>query len=217
MEICGIVNQMQITVFGASGKVGRRVVELALKRGYTVVAVVHRRDPFQGTPNLIVRRGDIRNPRDVEVALKGSRAVVSCLGSWGTKTKDILTTGMRVIIPEMEELGIRRIVTLTGADALAPWERAEGAHALSHTALRLLAGKVLEDGELHMRLLSASKLYWTTLRSPVMTTFGRADYVLGMEHPAVRATVHRQAVAKALVDQIIQPQYVYKAPFISRG
>ena len=208
---------MQITVFGASGKVGVRVVELALKRGYRVVAFVHRRDPFQGTPNLIIKRGNIRNPQAVEEALKGSKVVISTLGSWHGKHQDILTTAMRVIIPEMEILGIRRIVTLTGADALAPGETANGTHKLTHILLGIAAGKVLGDGEAHMRVLAESKLAWTTLRSPVMNNFGAHDtYRLGLEPLPLHATIRRQMVAKAIVDQIRRPEFVRKAPIISR-
>jgi putative NADH-flavin reductase len=207
---------MQITVFGASGRVGVRVVELALKKGYTVVAFVHSRNPFQGTPRLIVHQGDIRNPRDVEAALKHSKAVVSCLGSWHSKRKDILSTAMRVIIPEMQAHRIRRIVTLTGADALAPGETPHGSHKLAHILLKIGARKVLGDGEVHMQLLSQSKLAWTTIRSPIMNNFGKRGYRLGFHAISPLATIRRQAVARALVAQIIRPDYVGKAPFISR-
>lgn len=207
---------IQITVFGASGKVGTRVVKLALKRGYVVKAFVYGNNPFEETANLTVVEGDIRDPRQVEAALKGSRAVVSCLGSWHTKRKDILVTGMRVIIPEMKQLKIRRIVTLTGVDALAPGEEAEGLQRYTRPLFRLVAGKVLQDGELHMRLLSESGLAWTTVRSPIMNNFGRRRYVLGFTRPSPFATVRRQAVAKALVDNIPRPQFVGKAPIISR-
>ena len=208
---------MQITVFGASGKVGVRVVELALKKGYSVVALVHRHNPFQNTiPNLTVRQGDIRNPQDVEDALRGSRAVVSTLGSWHSKHKDILTTAMRVIVPEMKTFGIRRIVTLTGADALAPGEKPSGTHKLTHVLLGIGAGKVLGDGEAHMRVLNESGLVWTTVRSPVMNNFGAHEYRLGMHPVSLRATIRRQAVAQALVDQIRRPEFIGKAPIISR-
>jgi putative NADH-flavin reductase len=207
---------MQITVFGASGKVGTRFVRLALKRGYRVVAFVHTRDPFAANPKLTVYQGDIRNPRDVEAALKGSRAVVSCLGSWHTKHKDVLSTAMRVIVPEMHELGIRRIVTVTGADAVAPGETLHGAHRLFHTLLKLGARKILVDGEVHMQVLAESGLAWTTLRSPVMNNVGKKGYRLGSTPLSFLATIRRHAVAQALLDQIPDRKFHGKAPLISR-
>ena len=92
-----------MTVFGASGKVGRLVVMQALKRGYSVVAFVHSHDPFVATTNLRVVKGDIYNADDVGKALKGSEAVISALGSWGTKNRNVLSSAMKVVIPDMDE------------------------------------------------------------------------------------------------------------------
>ncbi len=210
------MTMMQITVFGASGKVGTRVVDLALKRGYRVVAFVHKHDRFQGTQNLLVVKGDIRNPRDVEKALKGSKAVISCLSSYRSASRDVLNTAMGVIVPEMKEVNIKRIVTLTGADALAPDEKAHGIHAIFRPVLLLVARRILHDGERHIATLAASNLEWTTLRSPMMNNFGTKGYSLSLQPISPVASVRRQAVAVALVDQLTRRKAIGKAPFILR-
>src|SRR4051812_42365964 len=100
---------MQVTVFGASGKVGRLVVAEALQRGYSVKAFVHSRNPFEDSPKLKVVKGDVYDSDDVAKALRGSDAVISCLGSWGSKRRDVLSSAMRMIIPAMTEQKIGRI------------------------------------------------------------------------------------------------------------
>ncbi len=208
---------MQITVFGASGKVGARVVEQATKEGHIVVAFVHRRNPFRGHPKIIVIQGDVRNPWDVERALKGSQAVISCLGSWGRGPSDVQTAAMGVIIPEMHAMHVKRIISLTGADAIAPGQKPEGIHKVMHTFLRVVAGKVLFDGERHINMLAGSGLDWTVLRSPVMNNFGARTHRLTLYPPHPLDTIRRQQVAIAMVNQLKRTKAIGKAPYISRA
>jgi putative NADH-flavin reductase len=206
---------MQITVFGASGKIGMRVVSLLLEQGHTVVAFVHSHDPFAFDSKLKVRHGDIRDPRAVEDALKGSQAVISTLGSWGKGPKDVLTAAMGVVIPEMKTAKIKRIISLTGADALLPKERPRGVHKVFHALLGVGAAKILHDGERHMAMLAGSKLQWTVLRSPIMRSFGSHKFRLTTYPLSPLATVHRQAVAEVLVKLLDRPKTIGKAPFIT--
>lgn len=207
---------MQITVFGASGKIGSRVVSLALARGYTVVAFVHRRNSFKGIPGLIIKSGDIRQPADVEAALLGSQAVISCLSSYRSISRDVLAVGMGVVIPEMKAVGVKRIISLTGADALAPGEKNHGIHILLRPILLVVAGRILRDGERHIAALATSELDWTVLRSPVMNNLGKRGYHLGLQPLSPLASIRRQAVAIALVDQVTRKKAIGRAPIISR-
>jgi putative NADH-flavin reductase len=212
---------MQITVFGASGKIGRLVVAEALARGYKVVAVVHKHNPFEKADRLKVMQGDIYSGRDVAKALKGSRVVVSCLGSWGRKTatgnRNVLTAAMLEILPAMKSQNIERIVTLTGSGALAPDAPRTRAH---RWVMRLLApfpaGKVFRDGEEHMKLLRGSGLAWTSIRSPLMNNMDGDGYKLSDGNGNHYLTISRQAVAHAVVDQLESLEWLQKAPVISR-
>ncbi len=57
---------MRITLFGAAGNVGRRVIAEALSRGHEVTAVSRNPERAQGLPaDITVRRGDAANPEDV--------------------------------------------------------------------------------------------------------------------------------------------------------
>lgn len=205
---------MQITVFGASGKVGQQVVALALAQGYTVKAFVHSRDPFSKHAQLSVVKGDITDSASVAKALSGSEAVISALGSWGTPTKTILSSGMEIIIPLMETQGIDRIITLTGNGALWSGDKMSIFDKFNHRLLLVVAPKILLDGEAHIRLLAASKLRWTTVRSPVMTSSSRNTYRLDTSKIHWVGIVPRHAVSQALLDQVSDDNYVCQAPVI---
>jgi uncharacterized protein len=203
-----------IAVFGANGRVGSLVVELLLSRGYNVRAFVHG-TPKTTLPSVVYIQGDVADKQKVNNALEGADAVISVLGSWGTKDKNTLTIAMQNIVPGMDSWGISRIISLTGADAQVP-----GKHSListlSHFAFSVLARKIIQDGEAHIVLLMASGLAWTVLRSPVMNEKGRDDYSLNTVYPMPWHTINRHAVAKAMVDQIETTEFAQSSPYIHR-
>lgn len=205
---------MRVTVFGASGKTGRQVVAVALERGHEVVAFVHSHNPFEVHRNLKVVKGDIRDRTAVAAAITESKAVISALGSWGTKEKNIVSTGMQAIIPAMEQMKVKRLVTLTGGGARWSEDQPGFVDRVSHSLMGVAAGKILRDSEEHLRLLDASKLEWTTVRSPVMKARGAPTYYLDFQAPSVVATIPRPAVAQALVDQLESFDVLRKAPYI---
>lgn len=207
---------MTIIVFGANGKVGSRVVETLLNRGHTVIAFVHSKHAQKERKNLSFYTGDVKNQRDVTTAMKGADAVMSALGSWGTPTKDIVSSGMRTIIPAMQELGIRRIISLTGSGAIAPGDRLGIAGKLAHMLFSLTAHKILEDGEKHIALLAASGLDWTVIRSPIMKNSDDTSYILTDKLPGMLETISRQSVANAMVDQLENTEFTAQAPHIHR-
>lgn len=204
---------MHITVFGASGRVGRIVVERLLHEGHTVTAFVHSSNPFKGQDVTVVQ-GEIDDGTAVSQALNGADAVISTLGSWGTKNKNILTIGMKTIIPLMAEQGMIRIITLTGNAAFYSLDKPNAVDKLSHHFLGLIAPKILEDGENHLRQLEASSLEWTSVRSPAMSGKNRDTYTLSLKIGSPLAVVPRRAVAKALVDQLQDMTFIQKAPVI---
>ncbi|MFI9323053.1 NAD(P)-dependent oxidoreductase [Kitasatospora aureofaciens] len=69
---------MRITVFGATGNVGRRVVTEALARGHQVTAVVRNPAKPLGLPSTVtVEVGDASNPEDVARISAGQDLVIT--------------------------------------------------------------------------------------------------------------------------------------------
>lgn len=209
---------MRITVFGASGKVGRLVVHRLLNDGHDVTAFVFGTSPFEENPGLKVITGDVHNLEDVMPAVKEAEAVLSTLGSWGTKQKDILSSGTKNIVTAMQQHNVTRVVTLTGADAVSSTDKPTFFDRLFHALLKLSpARKILADGEQHIELLSRSSLNWTVLRSPIMNERGDTkQYKITLHKPKLWETIHRHSVANAMVDLISDSTYDKTAPYICR-
>lgn len=67
----------RILVTGASGFIGRHVVEHALRRGYEVVALVRNRRTYQAPEGAVaVVEGDVRDPEGLRSAMRGIDAVM---------------------------------------------------------------------------------------------------------------------------------------------
>ena len=203
-----------VVVLGAAGKVGSLVVADALADGHAVTAFVHGNHELPEHSRLRVVKGDVYNRADVEAALAGADVVVSTLSSWGTPYKDVLAAAMTNVVPVAERFGIKRVVSLTGADARVADDDMSLLHRVSHAMLIMIGGKVLRDGERHVELLRQSRLDWTVVRSPVMTNARSTGYLLDNHRPAPWALVSRRAVARAMVDQIVSRENLRQAPYI---
>jgi len=108
---------MKIIVFGATGGVGQYVVKKALEEGMEVTAFVRTPSKLGIThERLSVVQGDASNPAEVEAAIAGHDAVVSCLGSsQGMKPSTELESMTKNIVDGMRKHGVKRIVYTASA------------------------------------------------------------------------------------------------------
>ena len=104
---------MKLTVFGATGGVGREVVNQALDRGDHVTAYVRNPAKLDLThPNLTVITGELTDGEAVRRAVRGADAVVSALGpSLDRKAAGMpLVDGTRAIVEAMQAEGVERYI-----------------------------------------------------------------------------------------------------------
>ena len=111
---------MTITIFGATGMVGKQLVQQALFKGYTVKAFG--RNVFAELPmeedNLQLIKGALFDEGDVRNALKESNAVLSCLGGDFGGDDKTRSLGMKNIVAQMEKMDVNRIVAVGGLGLL---------------------------------------------------------------------------------------------------
>jgi len=208
---------MNIVVFGANGKVGSIVVKKLLERGHTVTAFIHGSHSLGKSKQLKIVKGDIYSPQDVEKAISGNEIVISALGSWGTPKKDILTVGMSYIIDSSKANVIKRLISLTGADARAHGDKKDPVHRAMYAVISVAAGKILRDGENHIEQLRTSGLNWVVIRSPVMNEKGSDGFSLSEMRPKPWQTINRHAVAESMVSQVDDFSWSETSPFITRS
>jgi putative NADH-flavin reductase len=207
---------MQITILGSNGKVGRIVTEIALEKGFRVNALVHSHSALDKHPNLKIYKGNIYDSKSLSPAISGSSAVVSCLSSWKSDKKDILSSAMTNLIPLLEKQKINRVISLTGADARAINDDLSLLHKLSHSIIQIVGKSVMADSEKHIKLLEDSELNYSVLRSPIMNSSGKVTYDLTDVRPMPWATINRNAVALAMINLLQIDDYKRRSIYIVR-
>ena len=106
---------MKLTIIGATGGIGRQLVEQALDAGHDVTAVV--RDPAKLTREVRAVPVDLAAPAPATLqgAVAGSDGVLSGLGPRSRADAGIASRGTRVVIEAMQAAGVRRIVAVSAA------------------------------------------------------------------------------------------------------
>src|SRR5690242_17529739 len=156
---------MNLTVFGATGGIGREIVRQALGAGHRVTAVV--RDPARldvGGDALEVFRADLTDPQELRAAVRGRDAVLSGLGARSRKDAGVATRLTRTVLRAMEAEGVRRLLVVS-AGPVGPSPEGDG--ALDRT-MRGLVSAVLKDVYVDLRgmetELARSGTDWTSVR-----------------------------------------------------
>jgi putative NADH-flavin reductase len=160
---------MNLVVFGATGGVGRLVVQEGLDHGHQVTAVARNPAAMAGAHSrLIVVTGDVRDPTAVSRAVVGQDAVVWAVGGHdalrttlarGTRSTDLCTVGTTNIIAAMDHHAVRQLV------AVSSWgvgeSRARMPLLFRYLIFPLILRDELADKGRQEALIRASDLDWT--------------------------------------------------------
>ena len=211
---------MKLTVFGATGGVGRHVVTQALDRGDHVTAYVRNPDKLEIThPGLAVVAGELTDGDAVRRAVSGADAVVSTLGpSLDRKATGMpLVDGTRTIVEAMQSEGVERYIGMATPSLRDP--RDEGSMLgrivpfMGRTFLKRAYTELLQMSE----IVTASSLNWTIARFTQPKDGERKGTVragfLGKDK--VGAAITRADIAGFLLDQTTDERFHRAAPAIS--
>ncbi|MEU2928408.1 NAD(P)H-binding protein [Streptomyces sp. NPDC007251] len=196
---------MNLTVFGATGGIGREIVRQALGAGHRVTAVV--RDPARLDVRgdaLEVVRADLTDPEELRTAVRGRDAVLSGLGARSRKDAGVATRLTRTVLRAMEAEGARRLLVVS-AGPVGPAPESQGA---LDRAARGLISAILKDVYADLREMEAelarSGTDWTSVRPPRLQDkplTGRYRTVVGGFPPKGRF-IARADVAHAMLAMI---------------
>jgi putative NADH-flavin reductase len=206
---------MQLTIFGASGATGRRLVEQALGAGHTVTALTRRPDRMPPRAGLRVVGGDIADPGAVEATVAGSDAVLSALGvSYSRKPISVYSRGTSNIIAAMHRQGVKRLVVVSSAP-LDPAYRASDSllftRVLEPLFMRRPGRTTYQDMRRMESLVQASDLDWTIIRSCWLFDAAEAtDYRLA-DNSVDGMFTSRADLAAIMLAQLADDRFIRKA------
>jgi len=204
---------MKIALIGASGFVGAKLLDEALRRGHRVTAVVRHPEKLPSHPALTAKAADAYDAKEIAAAVADHDVVLSAFNP-GWSEPDIQAQhvrGSRAIVEGVKHAGVPRLVVIGGAGSLFvapgvqlvdtpqfPAEWKEGA---------LGARQALRD------LQAETSLDWTfvspsALLEPGERTgryrLGGDELLMEGDHPA---KISVEDLAVAVLDEIESPKH----------
>lgn len=171
-----IMNTMKVVVFGASGRVGRRMVEYALDAGHEVTAFVRHPIDLKDHPHagdFRVEVGSIRERETVTRAMTGQEAVLSALGMPRIDLPSrLLSNAMKAIVAAMRARDVRRIVAVGNGGVL---DRRSGGPVFRSPNFPAEYFHVANDHYRALRVLEKTALDWTFACPATMPSGERTD------------------------------------------
>ncbi|TMD62649.1 MAG: NAD-dependent epimerase/dehydratase family protein [Chloroflexi bacterium] len=117
-------NSMKITVFGATGRTGRHVLEQGIHRGHLITAFTRRPQELTSVQGLqAVMHGDGCNLSEVRDAVRGQDCIIVIVSSPGLGRSTTVSEVTKNIITAMREAGVRRLICVSSHSLVAtrPW------------------------------------------------------------------------------------------------
>jgi putative NADH-flavin reductase len=106
---------VKLTIFAATGGIGRQVLEQAIAAGHDVTAVVRNPKKLSRTVRVVSADLGAPEPAALESAVKGADAVISALGAVSVSDAGVAWRGTRAIVQAMQATGVRRIIVVSAA------------------------------------------------------------------------------------------------------
>ncbi|HEX6685464.1 MAG TPA: NAD(P)H-binding protein [Candidatus Limnocylindrales bacterium] len=205
---------MKLTVFGATGRIGKHAVTQALAAGHHVTAVV--RDPARlgiaAQPGLtIVTVDSLTDSAPLVAALEGRDAAISGVGPRARKDVTVASTTTHAILEAMAIAGVRRFVAVSAAP-VGPVAADESwfSRRVALPLIRTLLGTIYADLARMEQQIRQSGLDWTIVRPPRLNDKPLTGSYLTRigEGGGKLAPIGRADVAHAMLAAISNPETV---------
>ena len=209
-------HQMKMTIFGATGGIGRHLVRQALAAGHKVTAVV--RDPARfevSHPALEVAAvPGLTDPGVLRYALQSSDAAIAGVGPRGRKDGPVASSTTRGILRAMEASGVRRFVAVS---AVPVGPVPEGESFVNRRILLPLISAFARDVYVDLAEMEDeirhSATEWTIVRPPKLVNkplTGEYRTVVGGNVPRAYS-ISRADVAHAMLAALDNPATLRQA------
>jgi hypothetical protein len=211
---------VKLTVFGATGGVGRELVGQALAASHHLTAYV--RNPAKldiDHPELTVIAGELTDAAAVRRAVHGADAVISALGpSLDRKATGMpLVDGTRTILDAMDAEGVERYIGMATPSLRDPRDTS----SLLGRVVPIMGGTLFPRG--YRELLAMSQLIvdsptnWTIARFTRPTDGPRTGTIRAgyLGRSRIGASITRGDIAAFLLAQTTNTQFQHAAPAIS--
>ncbi|MBS0527346.1 MAG: NAD(P)H-binding protein [Proteobacteria bacterium] len=196
---------MKIALIGATGGIGSRVLDEALRRGHTVTATS--RDPANKLPartGMTAKAGDTADVAATTALLRGHDAAVVSV-KWNE-------ADIHQVLDAIRKSGVKRCLFVIGAGSLI---RKDGRTHFEHMAEKGIQPPTSKPAALAFdEMKKATDLDWTAISPAASIQPGdrTAKFRLGLDHLVEDARgesrISREDFAVAILDELEKPRHV---------
>lgn len=212
---------MKIALFGATGIVGRAVVDEALAKGHEVTVLTRdARKVERSHKNLHVVEGNVMDKNVVGRMLQGQEAVIQTLGIGGkgdgSRTTFVSDANM-VIMEQMKRVGLKRLIAISvigAGDSLKflPWIYRK---FVLPVMMRWFQA-IIDDKNRMEPMIEASGLDWTIVRcTTVKLRRATGKVVATTTGKGLKFSISDKDMASFIVGQLTDDKFLLKLPTIS--
>ena len=195
---------MKIAIIGATGNVGSRLTDEALRRGHTVTALARQASKLPARDGVTARDVDVADTAALAAALRGSDAVIS--------TVRFLQTSAAQIVAAVKAAGVERLLVVGGAGSLYV---APGVQLVdTPTFPEAYKAEASAGRDFLNALRGETSLAWTFMSPSALFTPGErtGKFRLGNDDLLTAADgkswISMEDYAIAMLDEIEQPKHV---------
>lgn len=209
----------RIAILGASGTVGRRIVDRLLDGGFDVVCQTRSADKLAQLAGRV--QIDAFDPRDagrLSEFVSDTDAVIFALGTNTTGTTTLFSDAIAALITAMKEHQVGRLIAITGVGAGET--RGHGGFLYDWIIFPLFTRRRYQDKDRQENLIAASDLDWIIVRpAPFSERLVSGSLEVHTEiKPETRLTrITRDEVADFVVAQLDSDRYLRQRPFIGHA
>ena len=209
---------MRILVLGASGSVGRLVVERALDRRHEVTALLRSPEKLSGLAGrLRIVQGDALDTSAVDRSVSGQDAVIYALGAGRVRRTTLFSESTLVLLTAMTQHRVRRLICVTGVGAGET--KGHGGFLYDRILYPLFTKGIYADKDKQESLIRQTDIDWTIVRPAPF----RKDkppgplQVLTDVGNVTLSRISRLEIAEFLVAELEHPRHVRQSVFIGHG
>lgn len=209
---------MKVAIIGATGFVGRRVVDEALARGLQVTAIARQKKDLPDNANLTIALGDVADGPWLAQQLAGHDVVISAYNP-GWAEADLYektAKGAQQILAAVKQSAVKRLLYVGGAGSLEVAPGVELVDTPQFPENIRPGAQAVRD--LRNALKKETQLDWTYLSPAALLEPGKrtGQFRLGTTQLLMKgdapANISIEDLAVAIIDEVEKPQFI-KAQF----
>jgi uncharacterized protein len=201
--------QMNVALYGSTGKAGSRILKELISRGHRVTAISRNPAKLQGITGISTKTDDLSDVSKTAEVIRGADAVISAYGPPQDNTEEIVEITQR-LVDAVKRAGSPRLVVVGGAGGL---NVAPGVTLIDSGYLPDAYKPIAKSHVRALNVLQSSDIDWTYLAPAAYFEPGERtgkfrlgkDELIANEKQESRISMEDYAIA--LVNELEKPDH----------